>query len=229
MEMNACFVVFHTHSKPNTCNKTKSRMGRINLDCGQRCYDKAHVWSPRLTCLGKSDPIKSVDSFKTIDYQTLMLFHHGLCSLTWSFATNWSNTHGPPPLPPPGTTCGEWSINDRRLTWDPPTLAKYVFFGMTYHKESWHACIHNNGTVYIYYISYIDIWYIICILYWYIYSTTYLVCNIHQHCQNYQPFQTMNKLVKTKRLGFPPSRLKGWTCSPTRIMAPAGDACATDW
>lgn len=119
----------------STKTKQRRRMGRINLHCWQRCYDKAHVWSPRLTSLGKIWSNQVFWCFKTIDYQTLMLFH-GFCSSNFPtspswfkhFATNWRNTHGPSTPPSPSEfTCGEWSINDRRLTWDPTTNTGKIY------------------------------------------------------------------------------------------------------
>lgn len=129
-------------------NKTKQRrrMGRIKLHCWQRCYDKAHVWSPRLTSLGKIWSNQIFGCFR------LLITKPWCCSMdfvpsnfptnpSWfkSFAMNWRNTHLPStPASPSEPTCGEWSINDRRLTWDPSTRTGKICLFAEWHITNNH-------------------------------------------------------------------------------------------
>lgn len=118
-------------------NETSFLMGRINLHCWQRCYDKAHVWSPRLTSVGKIWSNQIFWCFKTIDYQTLMLFH-GFSALQFPNQSILIQKvslpieairMGPPPLraPPSPPVASEASTIDAWHETQPPTLAKYGF------------------------------------------------------------------------------------------------------
>ena len=131
-------------------------MGRINLHCWQRCYDKAHVWSPRLTSLGK---IWSNQIFWSL---RLLITKPWFCSMdfvpsnfptnpSWfkSFATNRRNTHGP--STPPSPLDYLWRVKHQRSTPDMrpnhPHWQNMSFFGMDMsqriitrmHSQQWYS------------------------------------------------------------------------------------------